>query len=85
MRPGASSKSTDAAAAHAAAAAAAAGRDGRREAAVLGGEDYILSQRSGVEEELFKGQVGPEIWGLLPPSCPASARAITEPACARAQ
>jgi hypothetical protein len=43
------------AAAHAAAAAAAAGRDGRREVAVLGGEDFILSQRSGVSEELFKG------------------------------
>lgn len=23
----------------------------------MGGEDFILSQRSGVEEELFKGQV----------------------------
>ncbi|KAI3427347.1 hypothetical protein D9Q98_010264 [Chlorella vulgaris] len=44
-----------AAAAHAAAAAAAAGRDGGREVAVLGGEDFILSQRSGVSEELFKG------------------------------
>lgn len=49
--------STDgAAAAHAAAAAAAAGRDGQREVAVLGGEDFILSQRSGVEELLFKGE-----------------------------
>ena len=47
---------SSAATAHAQAAAAAAGRDGRREAAVLGGEDFILSQRSGVEEALFKGK-----------------------------
>ncbi|PRW61229.1 ribulose bisphosphate carboxylase oxygenase activase [Chlorella sorokiniana] len=46
-----------AAAAHAEAAAAASGRDARRETAVLGGEDFILSQRSGVEEELFKGDL----------------------------
>lgn len=51
------SGSSDAAAAHAAAAAAGAGRDGRREVAVLGGLDFIESQRSGVEEDLFKGQV----------------------------
>jgi hypothetical protein len=47
---------SSAAAAHAQAAAAAAGRDGRRETAILGGEDFILSQRSGVEEALFKGK-----------------------------
>ncbi|KAL4447796.1 hypothetical protein ABPG75_005015 [Micractinium tetrahymenae] len=58
-RPAASgaTPSVDAATAHAAAAAAAAGRDAAREVAVLGGEDFILSQRNGVEEELFKGQV----------------------------
>ncbi|KAL4442508.1 hypothetical protein ABPG77_005092 [Micractinium sp. CCAP 211/92] len=57
LRPAAAGGSADAAVAHAAAAAASAGRDGAREVAVLGGEDFILSQRSGVEEELFKGQV----------------------------
>ena len=46
---------------------AAAGASSRLEVAVLGGEDYILSQRSGVEEELFKGQVG-----LFLPFCPMS-------------
>lgn len=53
--PGHGADTTAAAAAHAAAHAAAAGRDGRREVAVLGGEDFILSQKSGVSEELFKG------------------------------
>lgn len=53
----ASDAAASAAAAHAAAAAASAGRDVRREAAVLGGEDFILSQRSGVSEDLFKGEV----------------------------
>lgn len=57
LRASASGGSVDAAVAHAAAAAALAGRDGAREVAILGGEDFILSQRSGVEEELFKGQV----------------------------
>ena len=62
-----SSGSVDAAAAHAAAAAATAGRDATREVAVLGGEDFILSQRSGVEEDLFKGQVRrAEGCGMLP-------------------
>eukprot|EP00887_Chlorella_sp_A99_P002702 scaffold6.g2702.t1 len=51
-------------AAHTAAAAAAAGRDARREVAVLGGEDYILSQRSGVEEELFKGRAEGQVLGV---------------------
>lgn len=60
---------TDAAAAHAAAAAAASGRDGRREVAVLGGEDFILSQRSGVEEELFKGDVLGLDADVRPPAC----------------
>lgn len=38
-------------------AAAGGGGTGPREVAVLGGEDYIYSQRSGVKEELFKGQL----------------------------
>lgn len=40
-----------------AAAANASGSPAPREVAVLGGEDFIYSQRSGVSEELFKGSV----------------------------
>lgn len=49
-----------AAARHVAAAGTGGGSGGggtQREVAVLGGEDFIYSQRSGVEEDLFKGSV----------------------------
>jgi hypothetical protein len=35
------------------------GRQAVREVAVLGGQDFIYSQRSGVQEDLFK------VWGCL--------------------
>jgi hypothetical protein len=49
--------SSPAAAAAAAAAAPDAPSNQPREVAVLGGEDFIYSQKSGVEVELFKGSV----------------------------